>query len=169
MVYSPAITITLSVHPRHRVPLNPFRPLRVVPLISPFSSRLVVPSISLLLFLFSPSLRFFVRIIPSPLVPPPFPRSSYRVDHSYPAIVFDLSCSCCGCRRTSRAFHYRVLHRDFSSFLTLFRSSFRCTSLSPLCCSAPGWYPLLDPSHLLSDFPSPFSFSKWVREFMRRN
>lgn len=73
VVYSPAITITLSVHPRHRVPLNSFRPLRVVPLISPFSSRLVVPSISLLLFLFSPSLRFFVRVIPSPLVfsPPP--------------------------------------------------------------------------------------------------
>lgn len=70
MVYSPAITITLSVHPRHRVSLNSFRPLRVVPLISPFSSRLVVPSISLLLFLFSPSLRFFVRVIPSPLVFP---------------------------------------------------------------------------------------------------
>lgn len=68
VVYSPAITITLSVHPRHRVSLNSFRSLRVVPLISPFSSRLVVPSISLLLFLFSPSLRFFVRVIPSPLV-----------------------------------------------------------------------------------------------------
>lgn len=64
------------------------RPSRFALLALVRTRRSLLPSLS---SLFSSLLR---RVVSSPLVP----RSSCRIDHGYSAIVFDLSCSCCGCR-----------------------------------------------------------------------
>lgn len=115
-------------------------------------------------------------------------RSSCRVGHGYSAIVFELSCSCCGCcggRFTCLPLPRYFTGKVFLLFLFLslyvFSSLFRpfCLSHSvsiPFCGSR--WPPFSSVSisrpmsHLTPAFLPSFaslSFSKWAPEFMRRN
>lgn len=70
-------------------------------------------------FLFLSLLSLFSSLLYHVVLSPFFPWSSCRIDHGYSAIVFNLSCSCCGCRRISRAFH--VLYRSFFLSFSLVR------------------------------------------------
>jgi len=132
VVYSLAITITLCTSAPLCPPRHP----------APF----VVPPISLLVwtldyYLFLSLLVFSHRFFAMSFFLPSFvPRSSCRIDHDYSAIVFNLPCSCCGCRRISRAFRYHVLYWSFSSFFFLFLPLvcfLYCSSLSSPRCLVP--------------------------------
>lgn len=109
----------------------------------PSCSRLEQSSLSLLFFLrlFSSLL---CRVASSSLVP----RSSCRVDHGYSAIVFDLSCSCCGCR-LPEDFTCLPLPRTLPGFLCSFSFPllFIVRLFLPFAVWHPGWYLFLEPSH----------------------
>lgn len=85
-------------------------------------------------FSLSSSLKSFL-ITSSPCRFPPFldPRSSCRIDHGYSAIVFDLSCSYCGCRLQE---NFACLPLLLHTLLKFFFSFF---FLSPSL----GWFSLL--------------------------
>lgn len=136
--YSLAITITLCT-PAPLCPLPPPPspcPLRCsscfAPLVRVWTRRFLF--LSLLVF----SHRFFAMSFPSPLGP----RSSCCIDHGYSAIVFNLPCSCCGCRLQEN-FACLSLLRTLLEFLSfsLFSLSLvcflHCSSLSSPCCLAP--------------------------------
>lgn len=126
VVYSLAITITHYTPAPSCPPFSPpviLCPLCVVPRVLHFLSsyRFAVFSISLsssLLFAFLPS--------PSPFLL----RLFCRIRHGYSAIVFDLSCSCCGC---SGEFRVPSVTAEFLLSFSLPLSSFRSSSLSACC------------------------------------
>lgn len=174
--YSLAITITLCTP----APLCPPPPPVTLPpslflLFRSSRPRLDSPfSLSFPLSLFSSLL---CHVVPSPLGP----RSSCCIDHGYSAIVFNLPCSCCGCRLQENFACLSLLRTllEFLSFSLSFPFSRLFPSLFipffPLLPGTPGWHQFLEPSHLPPDFcvsshPLHFlSFSKWTSEFMRRN
>lgn len=104
-------------------------------------------------------------VAPSPCRPlPPSPlmsRSFCRVGHGYSAIVFDLSCSCCGCRLPGD-FTCLPLPRTLPGLSLLLppplSRSFYFSLSVPSAPSPSGtlvWYLFPDPSHLLPDFLPP--------------
>lgn len=158
VVYSLAITITLCTP----APLCP-------PLFLRCSSRFAV-LVLVWTRLFPPSFSFTLfssllcHVVSSPLLP----RSSCRIDHGYSTIVFDLSCSCCGCRLQEN-FACLPLPRTLLEFFPLSPSLslvcfLHCSPFSSPCCLAPrvGIYfsTPLAPSFGLSRFllPSALSF-----------
>lgn len=132
-------------------------------------------------FLFLSLLVFSHRFLAMSFPLPSGPRSSCCIDHGYSAIVFNLPCSCCGCRLQENFACLSLLRTllEFLSFSLSFPFSRLFSSLFipffPLLPGTPGWHLFLEPSHLPPDFcvsshPLHFlSFSKWTSEFMRRN
>lgn len=171
MVYSLAITIT-HYTPAPSCPPSSLPvilcPLCVVPRVLHFLSsyRFAVFSISLsssLLFAFLPS--------PSPFLLPL--RLFCRIRHDYSAIVFDLSCSCCGC---SGEFRVPSVTAEFLLSFPLPLSSFRSSSLSA-CCPALRFGIYFSVHRIFfPGLPSLLSFSlhfllflKCMSEFMKQN
>lgn len=175
MVYSPAITIT------HYTPAR----RRILPLLSPLFSALFATSL-LLRFSrprtdspYSPSHLLFSLLF-SPYPSPFVLRLFCRVGHGYSAIVFDLSCSCCGCsgefRVPSVTAYFIGISSLFFSFSLSFFSFFIPFFYCPVYCT-----PVYFSAHLVASFfllsfelssvlwlCSHFLlFLKWILEFMK--
>lgn len=171
MVYSLAITIT-HYTPAPSCPPSSLPvilcPLCVVPRVLHFLSsyRFAVFSISLsssLLFAFLPS--------PSPFLL----RLFCRIRHGYSAIVFDLSCSCCGC---SGEFRVPSVTAEFLLSFSLPLSSFLFSFFISFCLLSGTSVGIYFSVHrtFFPGLPSLLSFSlhfllflKCMSEFMKQN